>query len=225
MFIGRDHAIAAFRQALDAQLPRLILVTSGPQMGRSRLLRAFREVVQEQYPHLLLLPASADPISVDRQTTEKHFCAQVALPEVSPCAEAELSTPPGDTPRVPPSAVLILIDGYRPGPRFARWFEEQFLADLPGRCPPQLVAVAAYPSDAVQLRQVAQSVAVLELPLGSLDEQAVEAYVRALNEDTQADMGDAEIQSYTRALKDEPGLIGSLERLLRLEASANKPVV
>jgi hypothetical protein len=209
VIVGRDAELAILDQAIAAVQPALILVTGETKMGKSSLLRELRQHAEAQHYRVLAeVATSADgqeAISIHRGTTAESFCQAISMTPATDALKEEVSRP-----------TLLLIDRYRPQRQFEDWFIGNFIPRLQKTSPPQIVVVAAYTSDVKRLAPLATAI----VDLKPIAKQAVEAYLRTLNNTIQNKMEEDEIQAYAGALQEDSSMIGALDRLLKLESSS-----
>lgn len=221
MLIGRDAELSAVETAAAAGKSALILVQGRPRMGKSTLLRELRHRATARRDRVLpeVADLATDPqaLCINKETTAEEFRRTSSLVSVG-----DPNTPPEES--IAPRSrgfvnrpVFILIDGYRPHQRFDKWFVEDFLPKLPETSPPQIVILAGYSGDLEHLAPLAK----LIITLTPIATSAIEIHLRDLNGTIRNKMTDQEICMYATALSEEPRLIDSLERLLRLKRPSN----
>jgi hypothetical protein len=202
MLLGRDAELKRLDQVLDARQSALVLITSGPQLGKTSLLEELRRRAEQR--HYRVFPTDETATVIDKQTNEPDFRAGV-----EPCPGG--ATPAGEALGDAPD--LLLIEGYRPLPRFERWFTNTFLAEAKAARLARIVVVAAYPDDVTRLFEQADHV----IALGPVDQKSVASYLREQSERASFPLSQAELFTYEEALSKQPALIGALGRLLELE--------
>jgi hypothetical protein len=209
MLVGRNAELAVLDQVIAAVQPALILITSESKMDKSSLLRELRQRAEAQHYCVLAEVATSqehqEAISIHRGTTKESFCQAISMTPTTDSLKEEATRP-----------TLILIDGYRPQKQFEYWFIGDFIPRLKETSPPYIVVVAAYTSDVKRLAPLATSI----VDLKPIAKQAVEAYLRTLNNSIQNKMEEDEIQAYAAALQKDSSMIDALERLLSLESSS-----
>jgi hypothetical protein len=109
--------------------------------------------------------------------------------------------------------VLLLIDGYRPEPGFADWFEEQFIRDVKQAGTSLVVVVADLPGMVEGLD------ADERIYLGPPDQQSIRRELEKIGRKITPPMESAELEVYVKEVSETPVRFDSLARLLQLAKS------
>lgn len=210
--VGRETELGTLLDVVSRGEPAFILLIGEPRMGKDRVLRELRTRIAS-YPYFVVPEASAasgDPpwLTIDKQTTPDTFSAEItpSRPDEVPSPEATGSNSPWLV-----DLYVILVYGYRPDKRFDAWFTQEFLPRLRTARPPRIVVLAGYASDVRHLEPLADK----RVLLGPLARAAVEADLRALNNEITEKMDEPELQAYTDAVAKDPALLVALRTLLR----------
>jgi hypothetical protein len=110
--------------------------------------------------------------------------------------------------------VVLLIDGYRPNQRFARWFTEIFLKDVLMEDARLLVIVADSPDEISALRRLTSEQNVLTLY--ALDKEVIRERFELLGLRINPALEPDELEVYVDIVHEHPRTINSLVRLLKL---------
>jgi hypothetical protein len=230
--LGRDAELAQLDEVLASGQPQFVILIGAPGIGKGRLLRAVR--ARARHAGRAVLPAQSDDVSepwlvIDKKTTIGKFIEATTVPEPEsdfggdrlrhPGASGEYRVltpadlarggPPGDQP------VVVLIYGYWPDDEFGRWFTAEFAGLRAQSAPRRTIIIAATRTDAEPLLRhqglVDQVVDIAPVPT-----ETMLAELRAIDERICDTLTERELDTYARALSDEPGLLGAFRRLLPL---------
>jgi hypothetical protein len=160
-------------------------------------------------------PDDPDPESSEPDSTNSGEALPGHIPD-------EPAQPPMQT-RQPPSLVeqlrsldqvLLLIDGYRPEPGFADWFEGQFIRGVKQARTSLVVVVADLPGMVEGLD------ADERIHLGPPDQQSIRRELEKIGRQITPPMEAAELDEYVKEVCEKPVRFDNLARLLRLAQSA-----
>lgn len=226
LLVGRDQELASFRRILDDKQSLLVVLTGGPGVGKTSLLQKFRALAEEAGWNTALLPASSSaPINLE--TTPESFSTYLQTLLSVPSSKSFIEKPGKDLvdpatgqPLLLPiverlralTPFLLLIDGYNPGPEFQEWFRSSLLGDVKKSPATIVIVVSERPEGATKITPIAEQI----IQLGALDEHSIGQHFQELGHQLSPPMGDEEIQAYIEASKNDPQLLGSLTRVLRL---------
>ncbi|MGH9427570.1 MAG: ATP-binding protein [Terriglobia bacterium] len=105
---------------------------------------------------------------------------------------------------------LLLIDGYRPEPGFAGWFEGHFIRDVKQSGTSLVVVVADRPGLVRRLD------ADEHISLGPPDERSIRRELEKIGRQITPPMETAELEMYVKEVSEKPVRFDGLTRLLRL---------
>ncbi len=232
--VGRDDELAQLDAVLQKRDPAVIIVSAAAGMGKTTLLRAAALRAIEQGWATTHSHADAE-IEVSQTTTAQDFSSEVQarldLPSTEPVLESlpepellhAMTSPPASRTAsrfVHPlvrqlrqrAPVLLLIDGYRPSPRFGDWFRDIFLGHIRKTETPIAVIISDRPRDVEGLTPAADLVVALKPP----NADAVRRHFEAIGERLAPPMQTAELNEYIQAARRKPEILDTLTRLLRL---------
>jgi hypothetical protein len=227
LLVGRAGELARFAQVLDAGTPALVLLPAGVGMGKSSFLREIQLRAAESGWRTV-----PRPLAVRADTTEGSLEAELRTALDLSGDQLDMARRSGRTSgpidvteqrRAAPDQLiellarrapfLLSIKGYRPAPEFAGRFSAFVGEGLRGTSSPVIIAVADLPSALEPLRPHATTI----IPLGELEPEPVRQHLERLGRELEPRFTDGELESYVLAVGKNPGLLGSLTRVLQLE--------
>jgi len=218
----------ALYRVLADRRPAVVLVCGTPGMGKSWLLRRLRARATSQGWHVAS-DLDGGVLRIDPQTPPRAFRSAV-LDAIKTEAGDDRSRIRRETAMADPQApsrpldpfveelarhapLLVVVDDYRPGAAFGRWFQTAFLPQVP-RCGASLVVAVAQPPGGGELAPLAT------VPPVELSELAPEEIRVVLQHDTahvEPPLSDEELDVYAREARN-PQDLGSLIRALTFTA-------
>lgn len=229
VLVGREPELARFDKILEDRQALLVVVTGGPGVGKTSLLHAIRDRAETIGWNTVPPSATNDFLRVTPETTEADFSNQVQALIVVPSDQSFIEKSPGQSlgetsPEQQPlnpvaeqlrarAPLLLFIDGYRPGPEFADWFQTRFMQDVKRSGTPVIVVAAELPEWATKyLSPQADQI----FSLGELEEQAIRQHFTIIGRQISPPMTEEELKAYVGAARNDPELLGRLTRVLRL---------
>jgi hypothetical protein len=216
--VGRETELKALLDVFARGKPAFVLLIGEPRMGKDRVLREVRARIA-RYPYVVIPEASPSDdrpwLTIDKRTTPETFSA--AIPPSRSDTGPSLEEPGSERKRHwLVDLTVILVYGYQPDKRFDAWFTQEFLPELRTSNSPRIVLLAGYPSDVRHLERLADE----RVLLGPLPRAAVEADLRAFNDEITDKMDDRELQMYADGVAKDPSLLVALRTLLRRYSSS-----
>jgi len=223
--IGRDQELTRVETILEQGLPAVVVVSADTGMGKSSLLREIHARVTAR-GWRTTHGESGDNLSVEPTATEDTF-RQLVLTLLDSSTEGSYFDSMTGRSRVAPAPslvyqlsrrapILLIIDGYRPDPPFARWFTESFIEDVKHAMEPIVIVVADQSANLAELERHADEV----INLGPLDQQAVKRFLESASRRIDPPMQEEELDTYVEAARKDPVRLAILARLLTLAQQA-----
>lgn len=219
--IGRESELAQCAALLDRGGPALILISSDAGVGKSRFLHGLAE--QSTPAGWTVLPGSGETeLSVGPATTQTEFTGRIrhmlGLPAsgdpLHGRATLQVAAPGLARQLAARSPVMLLIDGYRPSPSFAAWFERQLMPDVRRTAAPVVFALAEVPGQLSGC--MARAAPELVIRLGPLQADTVRSHLTQACRVVEPPLTDDELERYSRAISRDPELLDALVSVLCL---------
>ena len=220
----REAEHRALYEVLAARQPAVVLVCGSPGMGKTWLLRELRARTTSESWYVASDLDGGD-LRIDPQTSPRDFRSGVLdAIKTEPGddrsrirRETAKADPPAHSRRLDPfveelarhAPVLIIIDDYRPGAAFARWFEGSFLPQA-RECAAAVVVVVAQPLGGGRLAGLAT---VPGVELSGLAPDEIRWVLQRDTADVDPPLSGEELDVYAQEIRN-PQELGSLIRAL-----------
>lgn len=218
VLIGHDAKVKQILHIMDQRAPHLIVVTGEAGVGKTSLLHLIRSKAAASGWSVMPRNASEEFI-VSRDTTEATFCARIDELLAIPTGESFIETKSSRLDLHPivkqlreRAPILMLIDGFDASDEFAVWFSDQFIKGTKQSRSPIVVTAAVRPASINQISPVADEM----LSLGRVNKESIRDHFERVGKLFQPPMDTAELTQYVDAAHENPELLGSLTRVLRL---------